>query len=746
MPSSLSRLISSDRARQSWAWLGYGAAWAAIAIADLHQRLPDVMTLSGTRRDALSATFLAHDAGFGPLVQGSHAVGFLPAEVSDDPGLYLYLPFLGDIFNTSNVDSLLKWSFLVAIAVLVGVYPVMMRALFDSRLAALASAPLLLVAFRFIADTQTYWVPAWMLALAAPLILLIARRWGRWSIVALAGVVVLASFGNTLRAQTGLGVLVAAIAVAMWNSQRWSQRATYVLVLLLAYASFTHGVLGAAHTARTHRMANVPVAANGWGVDSFRDDIPTGHPFWHTAYIGLGFQRNSWGIAYQDEVAVKYVKRVDPDAAYLSPAYSAALRKRYLEILREHPGYVTQVTAKKAAFQVVDGIQRFPLVILIAPVLLVLATRRRGLRQALILMAPLAIVAFLPALVAIPTTEYELPWLAMLGLLTVLGLCYGLAWVGRGAVALAKDPQIAEAAAPAVLVYEQVASRARAALDVGQRWAARALAVPTAILRRTGGSIGSSRARRVSAVPVAVLRATGDAVRRSRAGSGSTLSLSLRSGLGVAVAATLALVVVGYGVFAAFRHVKKDDDYLFYTQSASPVRPFDTSLPPALESWRFSRLPRGWELAPTQGTRVKPSGAGLDVVTGTGPFEYQLLSPVRRLRPGRYLAVARGRVRNGGMELGVLGVDGNKWINILNFWDGQSAKGEVTMTVPFQIKHSRDVRVILANHANRKRSSRWQLIDVSLRRVGANGTNPARRLASSCVTPQGGQGQEPLPA
>jgi hypothetical protein len=657
--------------------------------------------------------------------------------VSDDPGAYLTLPFLGDIFGTSSIDALLKWSFLVAIALLVGIYPLVMRRLLDSRLAALASAPLILVAVRFLDNTGTYWVPAWMLALAAPLILLIAKRWerwGRWSIVALAGVVVLASFSNSMRAHSGLGVLVAAVILVFWNARRWSQRATYVLLLVVAYASFSYGVVGAARIAREHRMASVPVAANDWGVTSFRDDIPSGHPFWHTAYIGLGFQRNKWGIVYRDSVAERYVKRTDPDARYLSPAYEAALRKRYLRIVRDEPGYVAEVTTKKAGFQFVDGVERFPLVILIAPLLLVLAASRPALRRAIILMAPLVFVAFLPALVAIPALEYELPWLAMFALVTVLGLCYGLAWVGRGAAAFARDPQIVEAVAPAARAYEELASRASAALSAVQGFASRAVSVPARMFRAASARVRRSAAAQASTVPLAVLGATGEAVRRSQAAGGSNLSRVLRSRPGItALVATALLVVAGFGAFLTLRRVRADDDYLFYTQSTSPVRPFDASLPPALRTWTFSNLPRGWQLAPGQRPRVAPHAARLDVVTGTGRFEYQLLSPVQRLPAGRYLAVARGRVRRGGMELGVLGVETNSWINVLNFWDGQTVNRQVTMTVPFQLKRSRGVRIILANYAKKAESSRWQLVDVSFHRVGAGGASPARRLASSCA-------------
>ena len=292
-------------------------------------------------------------------------------------------------------------------------------------------------------------------------------------------------------------------------------------------------------------------------------------------------------------MAQRYVKRVEPEAPYLSPAYGAALRKRYLEILREHPGYVARVTARKSAFKFVDGIQHFPLAIVIGPVLLVLAASRRRLRQALILMAPLAVVAFLPALIAVPRLEYELPWLAMLALLTVVGLCYGLAWLGRARpCSRVPTPQIAEAVAPALRAYEQVGLRTRAAFDAMQRLASRALAVPASILRATGAAV-RSRASRASAVPSACPWCDRGRCRTLAGGwplDGPGLSWLTaqrrrpRRDIGARRRRLCSLR------HASARQGRRRVPLLL--ASTSPVRPFDTTLPPALESWRFSGLPR----------------------------------------------------------------------------------------------------------------------------------------------------------
>jgi hypothetical protein len=60
-----------------------------------------------------------------------------PAGASDDQGLYLYLPYVARLTGMLEPQRALKWAFITCLATLVGVYPLAIRGLFGSVLAAL---------------------------------------------------------------------------------------------------------------------------------------------------------------------------------------------------------------------------------------------------------------------------------------------------------------------------------------------------------------------------------------------------------------------------------------------------------------------------------------------------------------------------------------------------------------------------------------------------------------------------------
>ncbi len=99
-------------------------------------------------------------AGLGPLVASFSPGHYLPVAITDDQGSYLVFPWLSGLLHTTNVETIIKTVFVIAVAALVACYPLIFRRLTGSRLAALASPPVALLFFGFLTDDGFYWVPA----------------------------------------------------------------------------------------------------------------------------------------------------------------------------------------------------------------------------------------------------------------------------------------------------------------------------------------------------------------------------------------------------------------------------------------------------------------------------------------------------------------------------------------------------------------------------------------------------------
>ena len=116
------------------------------------------------------------------------------------------------------------------------------------------------------------------------------------------------------------------------------------------------------------------------------------HLFWHTAYIGLGWYPNDYGITYADEAGMAAA------AGYPTPAYEAALRAKIIDIALTDPLFVGRTVLLKLAEAV-----RFAMPWVL---LLPFAFYRRPA-----LVVPVALT-LLPAILAVPQAAYLTGWLA----------------------------------------------------------------------------------------------------------------------------------------------------------------------------------------------------------------------------------------------------------------------------------------------------------------------------------------------
>ncbi len=211
---ALSRFVSGR-----WAalrpWLGtlaYGLAWGALAFVLEHQH--HAIFWESTRATAMAHLLAAHQHGFGPLVEMLGPDRFQPAALGDDPGGFLFMPLLMDLFHFSSLSAALTDAFAVSLGIGVAVYPYLIRQLTGSRVAAAASASDVHRSFSFLRPMDFYWVPAVALSVCIPWLLLIAKR-KRPSLMTVAVIAAVAGISTTFRSNSGLGIAIALCIVVL---------------------------------------------------------------------------------------------------------------------------------------------------------------------------------------------------------------------------------------------------------------------------------------------------------------------------------------------------------------------------------------------------------------------------------------------------------------------------------------------------------------------------------------------------
>ena len=145
----------------------------------------------------------------------------------------------------------------------------------------------------------------------------------------------------------------------------------------------------------------------------------------------------------------------------------------------------------------------------------------------------------------------------------------------------------------------------------------------------------------------------------------------------------------------------------FYRPSQSAfVRPHGA----AVADWDLATaLPAGWN-----GKSLKPGGY---VETSPRKWRYELQSPSVELPPGRYEALLEGRVLRGGLDLGVLDTDAQRWVVQRTYWHGQRFRPSLRMGAPFRVTKTTKVAIVLANWVPTDRSSSWRVGRVGIVRL-----------------------------
>lgn len=390
----------------------WGLLWAVVGVAVLYVFAPNPWSIESSRATDLRASLTVLDHG-GPALLGYRPGTHIPYAIgySDDQGIYVIVPVLSHWLGASNPITVLRWLWIAAWALTLLSSPILFRALFGSRWAALLAPPTLLVCIVSFGTGDIYWVTPWVVATFMPALVLLLRSKPRHVWLALAAIGLAAGVVTAIRSDAGLGVALAAVAVAAMMGGRWPLRVAAIAVVTLAYLAPTMIVLPAIREHRDHRI----------GVNLSAGE-PTSHPLWHSLYIGLGYTSNRYGIHYADRYAAAAAQEADPGVPYLSPAYATVLHRQVDALVENDPGFVVGVEAEKAIVELFLAGPYILLLALLLPAALAACGAARLRRRELALFLPALAIGVLPAIVAVPFRDYTLSLLGPLGALGLLAI------------------------------------------------------------------------------------------------------------------------------------------------------------------------------------------------------------------------------------------------------------------------------------------------------------------------------------
>lgn len=275
-----------------------------------------------------------------PLVAWTDA-GYAPAGITDDLGIYLFVPLLASILGIEARPA--ADVFLVGITVL-GLISGMLGSIklcsgWLSR--AITCGALAAMSYLMLRAGDVYLIPAALMVGATPWLLWSVRRRDHRTLMAVAPIcgalIVLANFS---RSQAGTGLLLFLILLIL-TAPGFVRRARLNILLLVAVGVLLTSLVLSRTVEASERFLAVE------GVSSVEHVV--GHPLWHTVYIGLGYLPNKHGIEYSDTIAAERVEALNPGTPYVSEEYERTLRNDVLRLAREDPLFVARVMLAKMA-------------------------------------------------------------------------------------------------------------------------------------------------------------------------------------------------------------------------------------------------------------------------------------------------------------------------------------------------------------------------------------------------------------
>jgi len=381
---------------------------------------PPVFNIMPTRYEQLEATLGGLKATGVTLLRVENGA-FVAAGMNDDPGIYVFVPWIARTFDLSVQQA--ADAFFIAIlaaatlAGLIGLW-------FWSRkplVRAYGSVAILAMAYAAFRIGDVYLLPyavpvafvPWLMHVTRDRVLSPRTPW-LLATVGLAG-----GCANAIRGHSATATaLFALVLIATCTASSVVRRAAAILVLTTAFAlvALSFGQL------EQSRDAFLAQQARSLAVDRL------GHPFWHTAYIGLAYVDNPFVAEYSDVVAYEAVERLEPGVQRLSAQYERVLRDEYVRLAKEEPLFFGRSYGAKLLALLRD----FVIFLNVGLVMLLLARPPKRVLAAFAVAIPFSA---LPGLIAIPRRDYLLGYYTLCALFAIVAVDAGWepfgAWMAR---------------------------------------------------------------------------------------------------------------------------------------------------------------------------------------------------------------------------------------------------------------------------------------------------------------------------
>lgn len=306
----------------------------------------------------------------------------------DDPGIYFLFPKIAALLSCDVVLVARCFYLLVVITATLLIYLGFKK----GAKSTLQKISLLVVCFLLFSlnlvksDVYTF---SYMGVATIPIALQALKTRNRYWYVVICITVILAFVLNFFRSHSGTIILLFLSLYLLFVLKNWKHTFVYFAMVVLLWFSNYFITKQIAETRNNWFEKNTSISI----------DESLSHPFWHSAYIGLGFIPNTLGLAYNDQIAIDKVNAIHPGVLFCGKVYESTLKQEYFQVLKTQTAYFIKVHLIK-----------FLIILIIVLILLNYQIKKiikfRIQQSALLPFALTIAFAALPALIVVPRINY----------------------------------------------------------------------------------------------------------------------------------------------------------------------------------------------------------------------------------------------------------------------------------------------------------------------------------------------------
>ena len=297
--------------------------------------LPFINNLMPFRYEHLGQTLEGYQMTGVPLVVYDGNT-FLPAGISDDTGIYYFVPKIANFFNLSLEQAISTFFlFFFCSSILISLFSIF-KIFPKTKKRVISLFFILIISIYMFLRGDIYIMSATTMLTIIPLSYYLVKKGvsNYTYYIIYFGFGILISVSHFIRSNSATGVLLFLLIFIFLTQKSNKKFLIYTCVVLVSGFLVSSLFITSVKKERDDYLNSIDAVKT--------EDFVKGHVFWHQIYIGFGFLNNPYKIEYNDNCGFMRAKLLQPNVVPFSNEYENLMKNEVIILLKTDPWFIVK--------------------------------------------------------------------------------------------------------------------------------------------------------------------------------------------------------------------------------------------------------------------------------------------------------------------------------------------------------------------------------------------------------------------